>query len=240
MKKLLLALALAALAFPASAILQLSANINGTLFSCVDNAACDTNLAVGQLQIADQTIAGVQIVGSSQFQTIGTTNFLNTSSFQFINHNLTDATVQLAIGGTNFLGPVTSYSASGSGTWQQADGSSIDLGWYADAANGQGADNPTDFPGILLASFADAATGAADAFSYSTTGPFAGPNPFHSMTLGTSGVLDGWDGAAGTESVLVGRSQTLLTTQSLPEPATLALLGVALAGMGFARRKRTQ
>lgn len=237
MFKRLLFLAIAAIAAPALATLQLSANINGTLFNCADQQACDTNVAVGQLQVANQTIAGVEIVGSSQFQTIGPTNFLNTSSFQFINHNLFDATVQLSIGGTNYLGPVSSYSASGSGTWQSADTSSILLQWFADAANAQGADNPLDFPGIMLASFADVANGAADAFSYSTTGPFAAAG-LHSMTLGTSGVLDAWDGIAGNESVLVGRSQTLLTTQ-VPEPGTVLLLGAALLGAGLTRRRYT-
>jgi hypothetical protein len=231
MKRILLALTLAALAAPAAAILQLSADINGTLFNCADQQACDTNATLGQLAIADQTIAGVEIKGSSQFQTIGTTNFLNTSSFQFINHNLTDATVTLAIGGINFLGPVTSFDASGSGTWQSADSSTINLSWYGDAANAQGADNPTDLPGLLLASFADVANGAADAFAYSVSGPFAAAG-LHSMSLGTSGTLDAWDGLAGTESLLVGRSQTLITTQSLPEPGTLALLGLGLLAIG--------
>jgi hypothetical protein len=233
MKRLLL-VALLALAAPASAILQLSADINGTLFNCADQQACDTNLTVGQLAIANQTIAGVEIVGSSQFQTIGSTNFLNTSSFQFINHNLTDATVQLAISGINFIGPVSSFAASGSGTWQSADGSTIGLTYYGDATNAQGADTPTDLPGLLLAFFNDTAVGAADAFAFSTTGPFAALG-LHSMSLGTTGTLEAWDGLAGTESVLVGRSQTILTTQ-VPEPATLALLGLGLVGFGIARR----
>jgi hypothetical protein len=235
MKKLLLA-ALLAFTAPAFATLQLAADINGTLFSCVDQAACDTNAAVGQLQIANQTIAGVEVVGSSQFQTIGTTNFLNTSSFQFINHNLTDAAITLAIGGINFLGPVNSFAASGSGTWQSADSSTINLTYWGDATNTQGADTPTDLPGIQLATFSDLAVGPADAFSFSTSGPFAAAG-LHGMSLGTTGVLDAWDGIAGNESVLVGRSQTIITTQAVPEPATLALFGLGIAALGFMRRR---
>jgi hypothetical protein len=239
MKKLYLAVAfaLAALAAPAQATLILSANINGTIFTCVDNTACDTNAAVGQLAIADQTIAGVSIQGSSQFQTIGTTNFLNTASFQIINHNLTSATVQLAIGGTDFLGPTQTFAASGSGTWQNANGSNLTITYYGDIANSQPAENPTDFPGTLLATFSDTAVGPADAFSFNGGGAFL-TGPLYSMALGTSGTLAAWNGQAGQEATLVGRSQTIITTQAVPEPATIALLGVALLGLGVVRLRR--
>ena len=58
------ALAIAAIALstgPAHAVLQLSADINGTPFNCVDNTACDQNPLAGTLQIANQTIAGVAV-----------------------------------------------------------------------------------------------------------------------------------------------------------------------------------
>jgi len=237
MKRALLAVALAALAAPASAILQIAGDFGGVSFFCADNQACDTNPLLGQMALANQTVNGVEIQGSSQIQTIGPLNSLNTSSFQVINHNLSDTAITIAISGINFLGPVTSFSASGAGTWQSADSSTINLSYYGDAANQQGADNALDTPGLLLATFNDVAVGAADAFSFNQSGAFAA-GPLYSMSLGTSGVLDAWDGLAGTESVLVGRSQTILTTQAIPEPITLALVGMGLVGMGLSRRKQ--
>jgi hypothetical protein len=237
MKKSLLFAALFAIAAPAAATLQLSANINGQLFNCVDNnAACDTNPLTGQLQIANTTFNGVEIQGSSQFQIIGPSDIINTASFQIINDNTTAATVQVAISGTDFIGPVNHYAASGSGTWQNADGSSLTLSYYGSAANTQGATNPTDLPGVQLATFSDMAVGPADAFGFSNAGAFNAGSLF-GMSLGTAGTLAGWNGVAGAQSTLVGRSQTLLATQ-VPEPATLALLAIGLLGCGLYSRKK--
>ena len=219
-------------AWPADATLIIATDVGGTTFNCQDNAGCDLNPAVGTLQIGVQTINGVTFAGSIQEQTIGTTNILNTSSLTIKNNNAFDVNIAFAVGATDFTGPIETFDVSGSGTWQQAIGSSITMQWFNDPNNQQGAETVNDTPGALLHSFSDTATLLTDAFATVSSGAANDPNLF-SMTETASGLLT----AGGS---LVNRGQTSVKEQAIPEPASLMILGTMLAGLGMVGLRRRQ
>ena len=231
MRSLLAILAggLLALATPAYATLQISADIGGTTFFCADNTGCDTNGTVGVLQIADQTINGVQVNGSIQTATAGSTNILNTSSLSLINGNATATAINFVVSATNFLGPISQFATAGSGVFQNAIGSTLTLNWFDDPANAQGADSATDTPGTLIDTFTKDALLAADSFSHNGAGSITDAALF-SMTEQAIGTL-----AAGGQ--LLNRGQTEIKPQAVPEPGSLFIFGGALLALGLVLRR---
>ena len=217
------------LSAPAHAVLQIAADINGVGFSCVDNAACDTNPTIGVLQTANGTFNGVQVNTSIQTST-GTpanpgVNSLNSSSLSIINTTATAKTVVFAIGDTDFLGPVSAFATAGDGTWQLANGSSATLNWYDDPLNGQGADTATDTPGNLIDTFSTAAVGLVDSFHHNGSGLVSDTGPF-SMTEQGTFTLTPFG-----QLVNTGMAEEKLS--AVPEPSTWAMMLLGFAGLGF-------
>jgi hypothetical protein len=215
---------------PAQATLQVIADVNGSVSSCVDQAACDSNLTVGIIQVANGTLNGVQINGSIQTSTGTPANpgidTLNTSSLSIINTNGATKTVTIAVSDTDFTGPVVSFLTAGSGVWQSAIGSSITMKWFDDPANGQGADNPTDTPGNLIDSFTHLATLFVDSFAHNGIGAISDPGPF-SMTEQAVFTLTPF-------AQLVNRGQTEVKVAAVPEPSTWVIMLLGFVGLGYA------
>jgi len=240
----------------AHAILALAADVGSgaALVFAVDNNVIPAGYTpgAGYVQLIDQDptvgilslgtapviVDGLSVSGSLHEQTIasspGDFNILSSSSLEVENISGSAVTVELAVSGTDYTPPVTQAFTTGSGTWVTAGGSTIELNWYNDPLNGQGAETGTDAPGGLVDTFSDTAGPVLDSFSH-TGGPFAVSDldPF-SMTLRVTATL-----AVGGSLISRGQSE-VKPLAVVPEPGTLAMafMAVPLMGVGYRLRRR--
>lgn len=235
---------------PAEAALLLYATVGGSNFCAADNqviGVCagggtflpDIDADLGQLDLGNGTLAGLEVTGSFHQQSIATvpggTNILQSGSTSIANPG--DGTgapisASVLVSATNFLGPSTSAETTGSGTWTNADGSTIQMRWYNDPANAQGAESAGDTPGTLLNTFNHVASGLADSFDVDPA-PFAVVDPaLFSMTIAFDLTLE--DGG-----FLTSRGQSELKPRAaVPEPFLMTMVGIGLAAAGRRLRRR--
>jgi hypothetical protein len=243
----------------AHATLQITADVNGTTETAFDNniplgTQLDTNGTLGIIDLGSITVGGV-IVNSSTSTASGTTipavpggNQINVTSLAIINTNAFAVTISAALGATNFAGPANSYSVSGSGTFQNANGATATNSWYDDPINRQGAVAGDctllgcTAPGMQLNTDNFTASGSPSSYSFNHSGAVTDPGLF-SMTLTVDVTLPAGTGdcLTGTTSdcpELVSRGQAEQKTfAATPEPASLAVLGTGLVGFGLIRRR---
>jgi len=223
---------------------------NGVLGGYVPGAGyvqiADNDPRPGFLGLATfSPFAGYTVEGSLQTQTVasgapGSLNILDTSALQITNDSGGLITATVAVSGTNFRGPVQTASASGSITWQNAVGSTLNAQWRDDPQNAQGAETATDLPGVLVHSFLATADSIADADS-TASGPVAVNDPAaFSMSLGFVLTTRDADNVVnnGVFARVVNRGQTEIKAV-IPEPSTFAMAGLmTMAGLGVAWRRR--
>jgi len=234
---LLAATALAAIAFvpSANATLQLSIGANGSTFTCADGQlGCDLSGGANNLLTVNTLVGGAFVQITLTQSTAGATNSLQLSSSNIENQSGAPLTVTLLASQTDFIGPVSAVTNSGSLTFNDNVGApDSTLKFWADAANVQGA-NPTNTPGTLLESVSGAATTNPDSFSGSNVAAFVDSDSF-SMTEGAALALI-------TGGSVTGFNQSMVTsagTIPVPEPMTLGILGMGLLGLGMVRYRRS-
>ena len=228
--------AIAAIAFvpSANATLQLSIGANGSTFTCADGQlGFDLSGGANNLLTVNTLVGGAFVQITLTQSTAGATNSLQLSSSNIENQSGAPLTVTLLASQTDFIGPVSAVTNSGSLTFNDNVGApDSTLKFWADAANVQGA-NPTNTPGTLLESVSGAATTNPDSFSGSNVAAFVDSDSF-SMTEGAALALI-------TGGSVTGFNQSMVTSAGsipVPEPMTLGVLGMGLLGLGMVRYRR--
>jgi PEP-CTERM motif len=226
----------AGLSPPAHATLQLAIDVSGTPFFCADNSACDTNPAVGTIEVAPDSLDGVTIDGSISEShgtpaNPGIRAILTTSSLSILNTTSSARVITVTVGDIDFGGtnPYDGFETAGAGTWQEAVGSKVTMNWFLDEANGQGASTATDTPGTLLDTASRTAIRVVDSFDHDGSGPLAHIRGPFSMT--EQAIID-----LRANGELVNFGQTMI---AIPEPSTWAMMLLGFAGLGYAGYRRT-
>jgi hypothetical protein len=225
---------------PAHATLQFTVGFAGSeaSFTCVDNSACDTNPAVGVIDIPSISFQGLVgtdiVVQSSGNQAIGFAPALASRSLTYSIGSLFNGSGDalngsFAVGDTNFRGPRGKFQTSARAEWMNGGDSAVDVASFLDPNNAQGGKTPTDAPGIQI----DEASFAASAGdqSHSGSGFLPGSSPFSLSDQGTL-LLEAGATVSGGQSTTV--------SAAVPEPSTWAMMAIGFAGIGFAGYKRAR
>ena len=229
------------LAPAAHATLIITEDVSGVSITCVDNnAACDSNPAVGTISLGTTsvpvTVNGVEILGSvtvssGTIRTPGIT-LLRSSSLSITNISGFSRVLTAVFSDTDFIGPKTRYSSTGSGTFESDQTGSLTASYYDDPADHQGGTTPSDTPGDLIDTFTHSVPGTSlDSFSHNTSGGLVHPDG-SLFSMSEQFIILLQPGAS-----LISRGQAESKTVT-PEPASIAVLGMGMLGLALIRRRR--
>jgi hypothetical protein len=236
-KNLLLAgAALAALASPANATLQIAFTDGTNVVTCADGQACDLAGPANNIIVLNETVGAFHIIGTvaASLSGVGEDNLqFSTSLIQNTGSAL--GHLSLIVGDTNFVGPVTGIEESASLTFNNATGSGAStLRFFADPANGQPAGVGLNIPGTQLFTTTGSPTTDPDSFAGTNFSPFTAGGLF-SMTETANLALK-----AGGSITGFNESMATAATGAIPEPSTWAMIIAGFVGLAWvAKRKNT-
>jgi PEP-CTERM motif len=218
------AVSVVALAAPASAELVIYIDISGHVDTF--STAADS-LVLGTFTLDGVTIAG-ELATATQSSSAGG-DLLDNSVLSVINHTGATRSVEIVVSETGFAGPVDSYEAGGSGTWENNVGRTITFNWYVDSANVQGGIGGAT-PGTLVTSFSNTATSRLEGFTNGTAdGGYIATGPV-SMTEEATYTLK-------PHGELLNRGMVESLTV-VPEPSTWAMMVLGFMGLAYAAVRR--
>jgi len=164
------------------------------------------------------------------------TNSLNVSALVIENQRSSPISGRFVVGATGFTSPIATETVNVSGTWMNALGSNVTFTWYLDPSNAQGAETPSDTPGMVLRTFQNTAA-TLEAESFFTINDFSQglTSPF-SMTMALDFTL-----MPHAELTFVAQEIARFGTPTgvtVPEPASIALFSLGLATLAWSHRKK--
>jgi hypothetical protein len=185
-----------------------------------------------------QNLNGVLVTGEIGQQTISPLIELISTATKILNTNGATAVIQAVLSGMNFPGPANASQLSASGQWSATPGSSVTAKWFNDPANGLGATSFNDTPGNQIGgTYVSPAATPDPLSSYSFTSPIF---PLGAPDLGLFSMTEQWTYVLAASGSLDSRGQTEIAFDVIPEPASMMLLGTAMAGLGIVARRKNK